>query len=90
VFSRFISADARSQQPLFDAFTRAVGCGTGDLADKMACLRSASISSLAIAQDNVSATLFVALFLISILVHFDVDNYTGAVTILSTLSWTIT
>lgn len=45
------------QQPLFDAFTQGAGCGRGTLAQKMACLRSASISSLAIAQDNVSATL---------------------------------
>ncbi|KAJ3568347.1 hypothetical protein NP233_g5780 [Leucocoprinus birnbaumii] len=45
------------QRPLFDAFTQGAGCGSGSLADKMACLRSASISSLAIAQDNASATL---------------------------------
>ncbi|KXN82979.1 Lipase 3 [Leucoagaricus sp. SymC.cos] len=45
------------QQPLFDAFTEQAGCGPGSLADKMACLRSASISALAIAQDNVTASL---------------------------------
>ncbi|KAF5359514.1 hypothetical protein D9756_002972 [Leucocoprinus leucothites] len=45
------------QQPLFDALAEKTGCGTGDLAAKMACLRSASVSALAIAQDNATATL---------------------------------
>ncbi|KAF9449757.1 alpha/beta-hydrolase [Macrolepiota fuliginosa MF-IS2] len=45
------------QQPLFDAFAERAGCGQGSLVDKMTCLRSASISALAMAQDNVTATL---------------------------------
>ncbi|KAJ3571983.1 hypothetical protein NP233_g3398 [Leucocoprinus birnbaumii] len=45
------------QQPLFDSFAQKAGCGTGDLTAKMACLRSASVSALAIAQDNATATL---------------------------------
>ncbi|KXN83802.1 Acetylcholinesterase [Leucoagaricus sp. SymC.cos] len=45
------------QQPLFDLFVQKAGCGSGALSDKMACLRSASISTLAIAQDDATATL---------------------------------
>jgi len=45
---------------LFDAFVQKAGCTTGDLSEKMTCLRSASISALAIAQDNVTATLYVS------------------------------
>ncbi|KAJ3561324.1 hypothetical protein NP233_g10263 [Leucocoprinus birnbaumii] len=45
------------QQKLFDAFTDKAGCGSGDLATKMACMRAASVSTLAIAQDYVSRAL---------------------------------
>ncbi|KAF9449740.1 alpha/beta-hydrolase [Macrolepiota fuliginosa MF-IS2] len=49
--------NAEQQQPLFDAFVNRVGCGEGNVVEKMGCLRSASADVLAIAQDNVTTTL---------------------------------
>lgn len=46
-------------QPLFNTFVQRAGCGSRNLGEKMACLRSASVSALAIAQDNATATLYV-------------------------------
>ncbi|TFY65960.1 hypothetical protein EVG20_g5126 [Dentipellis fragilis] len=42
------------QRPLFDFFAEAAGCGSGSVTDQLSCLRSASISALARAQDNAS------------------------------------
>lgn len=42
---------------MFNTFVQRAGCGSGNLGEKMACLRSASVSALAIAQDNATATL---------------------------------
>ncbi|THU84215.1 alpha beta-hydrolase [Dendrothele bispora CBS 962.96] len=39
------------QEPLFEFYANATGCGEGSLEDKMACLREASISTLARAQE---------------------------------------
>ncbi|TCD71951.1 hypothetical protein EIP91_000083 [Steccherinum ochraceum] len=39
------------QEPLFDHFAQTAGCGDGSLSTQMACLRRASISALARAQD---------------------------------------
>ncbi|OAX43723.1 alpha/beta-hydrolase [Rhizopogon vinicolor AM-OR11-026] len=39
------------QQPLFQFYASYAGCGTGSVAQQMKCLRSASISALARAQD---------------------------------------
>ncbi|KAK7037770.1 hypothetical protein VNI00_010731 [Paramarasmius palmivorus] len=40
------------QKPLFDFFASAAGCGTGGVTEQLACLRKASISDLARAQDK--------------------------------------
>ncbi|KAK7461801.1 hypothetical protein VKT23_008233 [Stygiomarasmius scandens] len=39
------------QEPLFEFYANATGCGEGSLEDKMACLREASVSTLARAQE---------------------------------------
>ncbi|KAL0578093.1 hypothetical protein V5O48_003911 [Marasmius crinis-equi] len=39
------------QEPLFENFASAAGCGTGDAAAKLACLRKASVSALVNAQE---------------------------------------
>lgn len=39
------------QQPLFGFYASYAGCGTGSVAEKMTCLRGASVSALARAQD---------------------------------------
>ncbi|KAF9254563.1 alpha/beta-hydrolase [Marasmius fiardii PR-910] len=39
------------QKPLFDFFVSRAGCGTGELTEKLSCLRNASISVLARAQE---------------------------------------
>lgn len=41
----------KQQEPLFDEFSMLAGCPSGTTAQKMACLRKASISDLAKAQD---------------------------------------
>ncbi|PBL04287.1 alpha/beta-hydrolase [Armillaria gallica] len=40
------------QKPLFDFYAGKTGCGIGDLASQMGCLRNASIGDLARAQDS--------------------------------------
>ncbi|ESK95943.1 hypothetical protein Moror_972 [Moniliophthora roreri MCA 2997] len=40
------------QQPLFEFFASASGCGAGGVADQLACLRKASVGDLARAQDK--------------------------------------
>lgn len=45
------------QQTLFDAYTQEVGCESGDLTTKMSCMRSASVDTLAIAQDYLTAAM---------------------------------
>ncbi|XP_006458978.1 hypothetical protein AGABI2DRAFT_200866 [Agaricus bisporus var. bisporus H97] len=47
----------QQQEPLFSALATQVGCRSANVTDTMACLRSASISALAIAQDNVTEAL---------------------------------
>ncbi|KAK7461848.1 hypothetical protein VKT23_008278 [Stygiomarasmius scandens] len=42
---------AEQQEPLFELYSEAAGCASGSLADKVACLRAASISTLARAQE---------------------------------------
>ncbi|KAF5341405.1 hypothetical protein D9758_012277 [Tetrapyrgos nigripes] len=42
---------AEQKEPLFELYSEAAGCDEGSLADKMDCLRSASISTLARAQE---------------------------------------
>ncbi|KAK1233835.1 hypothetical protein PQX77_003001 [Marasmius sp. AFHP31] len=39
------------QQPLFENFASAAGCGTGDVKAKLACLRKADVSTLVRAQE---------------------------------------
>ncbi|KAG7091944.1 hypothetical protein E1B28_008335 [Marasmius oreades] len=39
------------QKPLFDFFASHAGCGTGDVTQKLSCLRNASVSVLARAQE---------------------------------------
>ncbi|KIJ63651.1 hypothetical protein HYDPIDRAFT_29443 [Hydnomerulius pinastri MD-312] len=39
------------QQPLFEFYSSYAGCGTGSIGEQMTCLRNASISALARAQD---------------------------------------
>lgn len=41
-----------SLQPLFDHYAAQAGCGSGSITKQMACLRKASISALARAQDS--------------------------------------
>jgi carboxylesterase type B len=41
----------QQQVPLFEEYSRIAGCGNGTLGEKLSCLRSASVSSLAKAQD---------------------------------------
>ncbi|KAF5341391.1 hypothetical protein D9758_012291 [Tetrapyrgos nigripes] len=48
---RSITPLAKQQEPLFELYSEASGCGEGSLADKMDCLRTASISTLARAQE---------------------------------------
>ncbi|KAK7683818.1 hypothetical protein QCA50_013194 [Cerrena zonata] len=43
--------DPKLQEPQFDFFAAQAGCGSGSTADKMACLRKASVSAIARAQD---------------------------------------
>ncbi|KAK1221369.1 hypothetical protein PQX77_015820 [Marasmius sp. AFHP31] len=40
------------QQPLFEHFASVAGCGSGDVAEKMACLRSADVPTLVRAQET--------------------------------------
>ncbi|CCM02303.1 uncharacterized protein FIBRA_04393 [Fibroporia radiculosa] len=44
-------ATPEEQQPLFQFYASYAGCGTGTVADQMVCLRNASVSALARAQD---------------------------------------
>lgn len=53
--------DDHCTQPLFEFFASSAGCGTGDLASQMSCLRSASVSALARAQDNSTSSNLYAL-----------------------------
>ncbi|TFK33466.1 Alpha/Beta hydrolase protein [Crucibulum laeve] len=48
------------QQPLFDFYAERAGCSTGSALDKIACLRTASISALARAQDAGISSAFTA------------------------------
>ncbi|KAI0317980.1 Alpha/Beta hydrolase protein [Amylostereum chailletii] len=43
------------QKPLFDVYTEAAGCPSGSAKDQLACLRKASVSALARAQDKVTS-----------------------------------
>ncbi|THU82033.1 alpha/beta-hydrolase [Dendrothele bispora CBS 962.96] len=49
--ARSATPQADQKKPLFELYSDAAGCGTGSLADRMACLRNASISTLARAQE---------------------------------------
>ncbi|KAJ6597386.1 Alpha/Beta hydrolase protein [Mycena sp. CBHHK59/15] len=49
-------ATPEQRVPQFHAFASKAGCGTGSVAAQLACLRSASVSALAQAQDFVSST----------------------------------
>ena len=44
------------QQPLFNFYSSRAGCGTGSIQTQLACLRQASVSALAVAQDAVANT----------------------------------
>ena len=44
-------ADRLVQQPLFDFYVNRAGCGAGSVQAQLACLRQASVSALARAQD---------------------------------------
>lgn len=44
------------QQSLFEAVVQKAGCGSGDINAQMTCMRSASVSTLAIAQDHATAS----------------------------------
>ncbi|KAK7461805.1 hypothetical protein VKT23_008236 [Stygiomarasmius scandens] len=43
-------------QPLFDFYSDAAGCGTGSVPEKVNCLRNATVSALARAQDMASSS----------------------------------
>ncbi|KAK7435520.1 hypothetical protein VKT23_019642 [Stygiomarasmius scandens] len=45
-------------QPLFDFFSENAGCGNGSVTEKVACLRTASISDISRAQDLATTTAF--------------------------------
>lgn len=49
-------------QPLFNFYANHAGCGAGGLSTQLACLRNASVSALAQAQDAASYTLSVVVF----------------------------
>ena len=55
IVSWLINVD-QLQQPLFDFYTSHAGCGAGSVETRLACLRQASVSSLARAQDAVSTS----------------------------------
>ncbi|KAK7461830.1 hypothetical protein VKT23_008260 [Stygiomarasmius scandens] len=42
---------AEQKEPLFELYSEAAGCGKGSLVDKVSCLRDASVSTLARAQE---------------------------------------
>ncbi|KAG6915820.1 hypothetical protein DXG01_009694 [Tephrocybe rancida] len=46
------------QEPLFQFYAEQAGCGTGTTAEKLACLRKASVSALARAQDAGGSSAF--------------------------------
>ncbi|KAF9460346.1 alpha beta-hydrolase [Collybia nuda] len=48
------------QRPLFDFYAQKAGCGTGSVERKLACLRSASVSTLARAQEASLAATYTA------------------------------
>ncbi|KAH9481822.1 Acetylcholinesterase [Psilocybe cubensis] len=48
------------QEPLFNFYANHAGCGTGSAADQIACLRKASVSALAMAQDAAVTSAFTA------------------------------
>ncbi|THU84217.1 alpha/beta-hydrolase [Dendrothele bispora CBS 962.96] len=48
----------QQMQPLFDFFSEHAGCGTGSTVQKVACLREASVSAIARAQDLASTSAF--------------------------------
>ncbi|CAA7267478.1 unnamed protein product [Cyclocybe aegerita] len=48
------------QQPLFGFYAKQAGCGQGSVAAQVACLRTASVSALARAQDAASSSAFTA------------------------------
>ncbi|KAF9483207.1 alpha/beta-hydrolase [Pholiota conissans] len=48
------------QEPLFNFYANHAGCGQGTDAQKIACLRKASVSALAMAQDAASTSAFTA------------------------------
>ncbi|KAK0186160.1 alpha/beta-hydrolase [Armillaria mellea] len=50
------------QQPLFDFYTERAGCGSGSLSSKLQCLREASVSALAHAQDEAANGEFAGLY----------------------------
>ncbi|TFY70510.1 hypothetical protein EVG20_g2486 [Dentipellis fragilis] len=56
-FASLLNVDNDSNttaQPLFDFFAEAAGCGSGSVTDQLSCLRQASVSALARAQDSAS------------------------------------
>ena len=46
-------AHALGFQPLFENFVSNAGCGTGGLAEKLACLRSVDVDTLVRARNGV-------------------------------------
>jgi len=46
------------QEPLFNFYADSAGCGTGSVTTQLACLREASVSALARAQDAASTSAF--------------------------------
>ncbi|KAF8871765.1 Alpha/Beta hydrolase protein [Infundibulicybe gibba] len=46
------------QEPLFQFYASQAGCGSGDISSQLACLRSASVSALARAQDAAGSSAF--------------------------------
>ncbi|KAG0698322.1 Alpha/Beta hydrolase protein [Suillus ampliporus] len=55
-------ATPEQQQPLFQFYASYAGCGTGSVAEQMTCLRGASISALARAQDAAADKIFSGLY----------------------------
>ncbi|KAF8128703.1 Alpha/Beta hydrolase protein [Boletus edulis] len=51
-----------AQQPLFEFYSSYAGCGTGSIGEQMTCLRNASVSALARAQDAAVQGKFNGLF----------------------------
>ncbi|KAF9003422.1 Alpha/Beta hydrolase protein [Cyathus striatus] len=49
---------AIAQSPVFQFYANRAGCGSGSIAEKLSCLRSASISALARAQDAAITSAF--------------------------------